>query len=266
MGRRFLAAFLAVVCGASLAGAQSLKLEPVRLEDADVLRTLREVYLDLGDDGKATQYRGVRILPDSVDEEADKPRTVDVDLSGALQGSVTLDRSRYLLAMAQNLLFAARIAPGYRFFDAAAVQTDPGGPPGVMAAFAIAPDVPGIVVVNAHHNSQEGFVDYRLLGVVGGRLAVLYRGPFLYSVALIAPACGEKVVTQRLEAFEPLATRHDGFANLSPRVVEQGECRSGDQTTKLPAKRVSAVLIWNARTQAYEGGEKELASLGKAPQ
>jgi len=266
MGRKFLIGVLLLLCSAPLAHAQTVSLEPVRLGDPDVMRTLREVYPDLGADGKAMHFKGVRVLPDSVDGDADKPGPVDVDLRAASQASVTIGPTRYLLVMAENQLIAAEVAPAYTFLDAVAVQTDPGGPPSVTAAFALASSVPGILVVNAHYNSQEGFVDYMLLGFVGGRLSPLYRGPSLYSVQSNDPACEEKVVTQRLEAFGSLPTSHDGFADLSLKVAEEGECRTGATTTMLSAKRVSVVLTWNAETRKYAGGEKELASLARRPQ
>jgi hypothetical protein len=120
--------------------------------------------------------------------------------------------------------------------------------------------------MNAHHNSQEGFVDYMLLGLIRGRLSQLYQGPSLYSIQSNDSVCEVKVVTQRLEAFGPLPTRHDGFADLSLKAAEEGACRNGDRTTTLPVKRVDAVLTWDAQTQKYTGGEKELASLAKRPQ
>lgn len=73
-------------------------------------------------------------------------------------------------------------------------------------------------------------------------------------------------MTQHLESFAPLPTNRDGFADLSLKVVEQGECRNSGRTTGLPAKRADVVLTWNATTWKYEGGEKELASLGRRPQ
>jgi hypothetical protein len=126
--------------------------------------------------------------------------------------------------------------------------------------------MPGILVKNAHHNSQESFVHYMLLGFVGDRLSLLYQGPSLYSVSSTDQACEEKVVTQQLDSFTPLPTSHDGFVDLSLEVVEQSECRNGGKTTERAVKRIDAVLTWNAAMRKYEGGEKELASLGGRPQ
>jgi hypothetical protein len=131
MGRKLLLGLLVILCAAQLARAQTVSLEPVRLGDPDVVRTLREVYPDLGAGGKATQYKGVRLLPDSVDGDADKSGTVDVDLRTASQATVMIGPMRYLLVMAESQLIAAQVAPAYGFLDAVAVQTDPGGPPTV---------------------------------------------------------------------------------------------------------------------------------------
>jgi hypothetical protein len=266
MGRKFLAALTIIPCAASLASAQTVSMAPIRLNDPDVFRLLREVYPDLEPGEKATWYKGVRVLPNSVDSDADKPGTVDVDLRSASQAGVTVGAARYLFLIAENHLIAGQVAPTYRFLDAVAAQTDPGGPPDVSAAFALASGVPAIVVKNAHHNSQEGFVDYMLLGLVGDRLSVLYQGPSLYSVSSNDPACEEKVVTQQLDSFAPLPTSRDGFVDLSLKVVEQGECRNGGKATTLPVRHVNAVLTWNVTARKYEGGEKELASLGRRPQ
>jgi len=62
MGRKFLIGVLLLLCSAPLAHAQTVSLEPVRLGDPDVMRTLREVYPDLGADGKAMHFKGVRVL------------------------------------------------------------------------------------------------------------------------------------------------------------------------------------------------------------
>jgi hypothetical protein len=261
MGRKFLLGLVAGLLMAAPAAADTL-----RLDDPDVLRLLREVYPDLGADGKASQYKGVRVLPDTVDPEADKPATVDLDLaqSSASQTTLTSGSARYLVVLVDNVLVAAQIAPRYRLLDAVAVQTDPGGPPSVTDMFMIAADVPGMVVLNAHHNSQEGFTDYTLLGFVDGKLVPIYAGPSLYSVQYGDAVCDDKAVTQRLERLAPLSTRRDGVADLALKVVEEDECRAGKTTKSM--KRVEAVLTWNAETRKYVGGEKELASLARRPQ
>jgi hypothetical protein len=270
MSKNVLVALLAVGLGASPAAAETVTMSAGQLGDPTLLRVLREVYPDLSPTGKASQYKGVRLLPDSVDGDAGKPGSVDLDLArngnAPDQAIVTMGAARYMLVLAENLLIAAQLAPRYRFLDAVAVQTDPGGPPFVPAAFLIAPDTPAVLVLNAHHNSQEGFVDYLLLGFVGDRLAPVYQGPALYSLSSNDAACEAKVVTQQLQAFEPLPSSHSGFADLSLIVEEQGECRNGDKVTMLPAKRAKAVLTWDASQRKYVGGAKELELLGKRPQ
>jgi len=66
----------------------------------------------------------------------------------------------------EELPMLARVAPDYRFLDALFVQTDPGGNPAIARTFTLAPGYPGAVVVNSHHNSQQGFVNYLLLALV----------------------------------------------------------------------------------------------------
>lgn len=250
---------------AALLAAVSAAAEPIRLDDPDVLRLVREVYPDLGADGKAGRYQGVRVLPDSVDAEADKPASVELDLGRAStsQTMLTAGTARYLMVMVEGALIAAQAAPDYRFLDAVAAQTDPGGPPGVSDVFMIAADAPAILVLNAHHNSQEGFADYMLLGLVGGKLAPVYRGPLLYSMQYPDAACEEKVVVQRLERFAPLATRHDGFADLALTAVEEEQCRTAGKPSSPAVKRIDVMLKWDAAAGRYVGGEAELAALNR---
>jgi hypothetical protein len=250
---------------AALLAAASAAADPIRLDDPDVLRLVREVYPDLGADGKASRYKGVRVLPESVDAEADKPAAVELDLgrASASQTMLTAGAARYLMVMVEGALIAAQAAPGYRFLDAVAAQTDPGGPPGVSDAFMIAADAPAILVRNAHHNSQEGFADYMLLGLVDGRLAPVYRGLLLYSVQYADATCEEKVVVQRLERFAPLATRHGGFADLALTAVEEEECRNAGKPSSPAIRRIDVVLTWAAGAGKYLGGEIELATLSR---
>lgn len=227
-----------------------------------LLRVLREVWPDLAPDGRAGRFNGARVVPGAVDPDAGKPGAWDMDFArsgDAPTYAVLADGNRRYVAIAiASMLLLARIAPDYRFLDAIFVQTDPGGVPALTHTLMLAPDYPGVVVLNSHHNSQEGFANYLVLALVDGRLASVYDGPFLYSFSIAQGKCEPLTVTQTLSALDMMANKGSHPADLALRVREERVCVSAGKQGK-PVERLHAFrLAWDAKRKRYLGGSKEL--------
>lgn len=266
-----LAGLLALLAGPL--AAQTATFQPLpfgeRL-DGDLLRVLREVFPDLAADGKATRYNGVTAVPDSVDDEAGKPAAGQFDLAAdrnrpPVHASLMDGAVSYAVVLAADIVIVARTAPGYVYGGALFVRTDPGSPASIESTFLAAPDIVLALVRNAHHNSQEAFADYLLVGLVDGRLAPLHAGPSLYSFSNSDAACDDRTVTQRLEAFRPLTRRRDGYPDISMEIVEEGECRAAGRTVRFPEKRAAAVLTWDAAQKKYVGDPQAFEGLSRRP-
>jgi hypothetical protein len=236
----------------------------------DVLRMLREVFPDLTADGTATRYAGVPTVPGAVDDEAVKPATGAFDLAAdrmqpLVQAVLNDGAVSYTIVLAVDIVVVARTVPDYVYGGALFVRTDPGGPASIESAFVAAPDIVLVLVRNAHHNSQEAFDEYLLVGLVDGRLALLHVGPSLYSFSDGGPACDDRAVTQRLEGFRPAARHRHGYPDIALEVVEEGECRTAGKTIRPAVKRVSALLTWDAGQKKYVGDPQAFESLSRRP-
>ena len=238
--------------------------------DGPVLRVLREVWPDLKTDGTATRYKGVRAVPGAVDDQAGQPAQGDYDLAAPGTSLPTYlelidGTTRWLAALAAGILIVADTGQADRFGDALYVQTDPGGAPSLADAFVVAAGTPAVLVMNAHHNSGEGFADYALIGLVEGRLRPLFDGPGLYSSFSGDERCDERSALQELKTFRPLGTQRDGYVDLALEIVETRECRKGGKVVQASSLRASAVLTWDANEKRYKGDLKSLDRLSKRP-
>lgn len=256
-----------VAFGLSVApvAAQGVKLAPIQFGDrldSRLLRVMREIYPDLQPSGKATRFKGAANVPNAVDEAAGNPATGDFDLADGHSASAIVNKGgvSHAVVFVGGMVAVAQLAPEFRFEGAIFVQTDPSGPPVVSGVIALAPTTPGVIVLNAHFNSQEGFADYLLLASVGGKLVPVYDGPSLYSASTNDEKCGDKVMTQQLKKLEPLAGSHAGYADLALEVVETVEC-GGARSSKTYA----ATLTWDGARKKYVGGTKELSGLSSRP-
>jgi hypothetical protein len=235
---------------------------PTAKSSVTLLQVLREVYPDLRPDGRAGRFKGARVLPDPIAPDAGKPDASGIDLakaSGEAAYAVIEDGARaYVLISIEGMVLLARVAPDYRFLDALFVQTDPGGMPVVGRTFMLAPEYPGALVINSHHNSQQGFVSYLLLALVNGRLAPVYDGPLLYSYSNAENKCEPLVLTQALSTLEVGTAMGNRPADIAVEVLETRECTRAGRDVKLPGRTYSFRLTWDAKRMRYMGGSKEL--------
>lgn len=266
-----LAGLLALLAGPL--AAQSAIFSPLPFGeqvDGNLLRMLREVFPDLVADGKATRYAGVPAVPDAVDDDTGKPAVGRFDLAAdraraPVQAVLKDGAASYAVVPVADIVIVARTAPDYVYGGALFVRTDPGGPASIRSVFLAAPGVVMVLVTNAHHNSQEAFTDYLLIGPMDGKLAPLFAGPSLYSSSGSDATCDDRAMTQRLEALQPLAPRRHGYPNLSLRVVEESECRSPGKIAAAPPRQLATVLRWDAAMKKYVGDLRAFDELSKRP-
>ncbi|HYD46678.1 MAG TPA: hypothetical protein VEA79_15540 [Phenylobacterium sp.] len=207
--------------------------------------TLRRVLAD------AARLPG-RSLPDAAGEaEALSPDFGESAL--AIYALIDDGPREYLAVSAAGWAVLAQTAPSYRLIDALFVQTDPGGTPALAQTLRLAPGRPGLLIRNAHANSQEGFADHHLLAEVDGRLQPVSRGPMLYSVTQLAGGCEPLSEMQELSPLT-LREKRDRPADVILKVVETRTCERPGRPPRVAARSFAARLVWDTARQSYRGG------------
>ena len=183
----------------------------------------------------------------------------------AMQGASSLvvreGRLAWGFVLGGGVLVADQLLPVPFISDALFVQTDPGREPVLARGFAIAPGVPGVLVVNGHDNAGESYRSHSVVAFERGRLSPVYEGPDLYSATFPDRGCEARAHSQVLGAMRPLGSRHGGRADIAVTVTEAAECLSDDGVPPLPARTFAFTLKWDARRGAYRGGSPALDAL-----
>jgi hypothetical protein len=258
-GRFMLVAFAAAFAGAAAPAAPPSLRDPHPLafdgdqraplapgSDATALRMLREIYPGLTETGEAPAgMRAVRGLDPAEAELADNgPDGGGAEAVHGGEASLVRVGDDALLIVA-GVLVAARVAPHYRFLDAAWVQTDPGGPPWIAHAFQ-GPAGPVALIGDGHNNSSESFATYQLVGLVGGRLTLLHDSLFLYSWQAPRRGCPMLQVSHSLARIAP-----QPGGNLVATVVEERTCDRAARPQRLGRRMITIRFLWDAARRRY---------------
>lgn len=223
-----------------------------RGSDATALDLLREIYPDLNEAGAATRMRAIRNLDprDGPSQEAESFAGGRAVVGPGEAAIVRVGDAAMLIV--SGVLVAARIAPHYHFLDAAFVQSDPGGPPWIAHAFAGAAG-PVALIGDGHSNSSESFETYQLVGTVGGRLALLHPGLFLYSWHAPRRGCRMEQVSHILSH---LALRSGGTLVATVREARVCQRETGDQA--LASRRFTIRFVWDGARHRYRADMRAL--------
>lgn len=225
--------------------------------DATALRMLREIYPGLTETGAAAEMRAVRSLDPADAEMAESPPFAGGgDAVGAGQASLVRVGDDALLIVS-GVLVAARVAPHYRFLDAAGVQTDPGNAPWIEHAFE-GPAGPVAIIGDGHNNSSENFATYQLVGLVGGRLTLLHSGLFLYSWQ--APRHGCEMERHAL-SLARVAPQPGG--NVLATMLEERICERATRDQVLGRRLIMIRFRWDGARHRYRGDTSALDAVSE---
>jgi hypothetical protein len=222
---------------------------------------LRDIYPDLGADGRASRTVGARAVPDAVAREDTPPGPVEIDLTGggpAVWAMIAEGERDHVAILVAGALVLAQVAPEYRPAGALLVQTDPGGEPSIAQMLLLGEGRPAAVVVNGHHSSQESFSQYLIATPIEGRLQQVFQGPVLYSVQRYERGCEPRRLEQRMLPITLREARRDGFAELSMTVREARICTQRGRPRTLNSLVHYARLRWDPAQSRYLGGLEAL--------
>jgi hypothetical protein len=267
MAHRSRVALLPLLLAGATIPASACLPPPLAVRDGEVVAGDGAMPLraQFGADAGKVQAVPLRHMFGSVDEAARLEALRDDRPGGEISEPVTLTTlgdggTRWSFVLSGGTLAVAQTVPEYRLLDALTVQTDPGGSPAMTRAFVLAPATPALLIANAHHNSQEGFVQHTLLALVDGTLQPVWDGPLLYSFSTGDEACDLRRVEQALATFAP-APAGAGWPAIAVGVLETESCEKDGRVEPAQPREFATVLQFDPATDRYAGALPELEAL-----
>ncbi len=231
------------------------------------LQVLREVFPDLTADGKTQQMKPRRKEIETFgggEDDATGPGTLPM-LDGLVLSDAGKSYAVVLVGEAPATLVLAQVLPTYQFLDAIDVAQD--AHVNLSTEFGVLPLKPGVWgfgILSWHLNAGENYENFLMIGVLDGKLHVLYDGPFLYN--FMEPGNGTKPcrVEQDLTPPKVAPTQHAGMNDITMAVTEKRLCGADMNHEKAVSQRnFSAVLTWDPAKKKYMGGMKDLYLINK---
>jgi len=226
------------------------------------LDVLRDLFPDLSEEGTGQTFAGAESAETASDPDAaaEAEREVDIGSTDWTEMAVIeAGKVAYAAAVSDGVIALAAIRPAYKPLGRLNVATDPGGPATGYRLMMAAPDRPLVVSVSSHFNSQEGFDSFLVAGLIHGRLADLYDGPYLYSVKLGSDSCDTLEHAETASVFEPARQTHQGLADLRVVITYTRSCVTGDARQVEASKTFPMTLVFDGKR--YRGGSKGLDRL-----
>ncbi len=217
------------------------------------LDVLRDIYPDLGDDGKANQFAGAEAVEAASDPDAGDPadRAIDVDRGDRAEIAVIdAGKAAYAAVVSGGVVAVAQVKPSYKPLGRLLVATDPGGPTSGYRLLLAAPDSPVVITDSSHFNSQEGFDSLHLVGVVGGELVDLYDGPYVYSLTEGSEACSPLEHRETLTSFGARKQSHHGLADIGVVIDYTATCTKNDNVRQIKKKSFPMRLVYDGTRYA----------------
>lgn len=218
------------------------------------LEVLRDIYPDLGADGKGGQFAGAEAVDAASDPDAGEAADRAVDITGSDPAGVAVvdaGAAAYAAAVSSGVVAVAQIKPTYKALGRLQVATDPGGPTVGYRLLLAAPDSPVAVTDSSHFNSQEGFDSLHLVGVVSGELVDLYDGPYLYSLAEETEHCQTMDHREDITVLGTQDQTHHGLADIAITVDYAATCINGDDQKSVDKKSFPIRLTFDGTR--YDG-------------
>lgn len=225
----------------SAAGHEAICLTAPLISGSAVtaLDVLRDIYPDLGSDGKGKRFAGGEAVEAASDPDLGSPKDRAVNLSASDTAEIAVidaGSTAYAAAVSAGVVTVAEIRPAYKPLGRLLVATDPGGPTDGYRLLLAAPDSPVAVTVSRHFNSQEQFEALHLVGVVGGALVDLYDGPYFYSLGEATEHCELLDHQEAVTTLEVQNDRHHGLADVGIVIDYVASCVNGEARQQVDTK------------------------------
>ncbi|WP_421995758.1 hypothetical protein [Roseococcus sp.] len=218
---------------------------------------LRELYPDLGPDGRASRTLGARAVPDAVAGEDTPPGPAEIDLADGEPASwamISEGERDHVAILVAGALVMAQVAPEYRPAGALLVQTDRGGPPSIAQMVLLGEGRAAVAVMNGHQDGAESFAQYLIATPVEDRLQQVFQGPTLYSVQRDARGCEPWRLEERMTSLTTREPSREGYAELVMAVREARICTQRGRPRTLNALIHYGRLRWDPAQARYLGG------------
>lgn len=228
---------------------------------------LRRAFPDLDNDGHYRQLLPLKVVKGATMPEigagySQGPGEPALTMHSPSKAVVRDGRHAIGFVLGAGVLVSDWLLPVPAVGEAIFVQTDPGSNPTIERAFPIRVGEAAALVSNSHFNEGEGVEAYRLYAQGFSGLREVYDGPSLYSFFPPDEQFGHLQMSQVLAGVRPLATRHNGYADIAMTVTDTTSCTNNEDADST-VRQFSFTLTWDARAKRYRGGSPALERLNR---